>query len=340
MIHIVVTEQNSRVTRNMQSYFRDRLEIVYYEEIFYHREAPVGHYIFTDFDRLTHYSIAYAAKVAQAIQAAAPAAAILNHPLRVKERVPLLAALHAAGINDFQATRIDTGARPARFPVFIRAEDGAFGTETELLHGPDELERAIDGLADRGIPLKGRIAVEYNAQPDADGIYRKYGAFRLGGSIIPQHLLYSDSWIVKGMSKIPGIHEKIVDEELDLVKSNPHAEALMQVFELGGIDYGRVDYGFVDGRLQVYEINTNPWFPSVDRRGDDRSARRPIIRERMEAALGKLDTPVAPTGTVRVTPPKPRFHARQIPRSELRLRAALRRLWATIKNRRLRRGRP
>lgn len=336
MIYIAVTEHNARVARRMQSYFRDHLEIVYYEEIFHSGEAPVGHYIFADFDRLTHYSIAYAAKVAQAIQAAAPDVAILNHPLRVKDRVPLLAALHAAGINDFQATRIDTGARPARYPVFIRAEDGAFGAETELLHGPEELDRAISGLADRGIPLKGRIAVEYNAQPDSDGIYRKYGAFRIGGSIIPQHLLYSDHWVVKGGNKIPRVHDKMVREELDFVEGNPHTEALMRVFELGGTEYGRVDYGFVDDRLQVYEINTNPSFPTFDRRDDDRSVRRPAIQARIDAAFRTLGTPLAAAGVVRVTPPRPRFHAFQAPRSELRLRAALRRFWATIRNKHLR----
>lgn len=330
MIYIAVTEHNSRVARNMQRHFRDRLELVFYEEMFYHGKAPVGHYIFTDFDRLTQYDITYANKVAEAVKAVAGSAVILNHPLRVKERVPLLATLFSSGINDFQAVRLDTGARPERYPVFVRAEDGAFGAETGLLHGEDEFDQAVADLSARGIPLKGRIAVEYNAQPDSRGIYRKYGAFRVGDSIIPQHLLYSDSWMVKGLTNMPEIHDSISSEELEYVQSNPHAEELMNIFELAGIDYGRVDYGFVDGRLQVYEINTNPWFPSFDHRGDDRAARRPIIKRRLESAFATLDTPIGKIGVVNVPPPKPRYHALPIPRSELRVVATMRRLWITI----------
>jgi hypothetical protein len=45
---------------------------------------------------------------------------------------------------------------------------------------------------------------------------------------------------------------------LELLKSNPYAEHLRKVFDVAGIEYGRADFGMYRGRIQVYEINTNP----------------------------------------------------------------------------------
>ena len=33
---------------------------------------------------------------------------------------------------------------------------------------------------------------------------------------------------------------------------------MLDVFNIAGIDYGRVDFGLVGGRPQIYEINSNP----------------------------------------------------------------------------------
>ncbi|HEY6904140.1 MAG TPA: hypothetical protein VI216_07510, partial [Candidatus Acidoferrales bacterium] len=46
--------------------------------------------------------------------------------------------------------------------------------------------------------------------------------------------------------------------ELEYVQSNPHAEWLRETFALANIRYGRIDYGLLDGKPQVWEINTNP----------------------------------------------------------------------------------
>jgi hypothetical protein len=42
------------------------------------------------------------------------------------------------------------------------------------------------------------------------------------------------------------------------LQSNPYAEHLKKVFDAAGIEYGRADFGMYRGRIQVYEINTNP----------------------------------------------------------------------------------
>lgn len=48
------------------------------------------------------------------------------------------------------------------------------------------------------------------------------------------------------------------EEEHRFVTEHTFAEAMRPVFDLAGIEYGRVDFGVVDGRPQIYEINSNP----------------------------------------------------------------------------------
>ena len=53
-------------------------------------------------------------------------------------------------------------------------------------------------------------------------------------------------------------NERLVAEELDFLNANPHKKDLMAIFQMAGIDYGRIDYSLHKGRIQVWEINTNP----------------------------------------------------------------------------------
>jgi hypothetical protein len=50
----------------------------------------------------------------------------------------------------------------------------------------------------------------------------------------------------------------MVQEELEFVSQNPHHEQLLKIFELAGVEYGRIDYAIKDGRVQTWEINLNP----------------------------------------------------------------------------------
>jgi hypothetical protein len=47
-------------------------------------------------------------------------------------------------------------------------------------------------------------------------------------------------------------------EELDYVRDNPHEAELREIFRIANIDYGRIDYALLDGRVQTWEINNNP----------------------------------------------------------------------------------
>jgi hypothetical protein len=339
MIYYVSTERFSSTIRRLLRYggreLRGLIASLTYEELFFESSGPVGHYVFTDFDRLSRYEIECAAAFATALARTVPNARILNHPLRALERYPLLIALHKAGINDFTATRLEGGARPPRYPVFIRAEDGYGGPETDVLHDDDAFDAAITELGERGLPLRGRIAVGYNAERHPNGFYEKYGAFNIGGEIIPQHLMRGKSWVVKNhSSNFDWIEARsdddiysapAVSDELDYVRDNPHRAELAEAFALARIDFGRADYGIVNGRVQIYEINTNPSFPKFGL-VDGRSERRQIIKDRFLHALNAVNTPLVEGGRLRFAGARPRVHDVRVPRRRLPISLARRAL--------------
>jgi hypothetical protein len=328
MITYLSTERFSRTITKLISEADGALDktirSLSYEELLFERAGPVGHVIFTDFDRLTRYELETVATYAARLRSVAPDAHILNDPSRALERTPLLATLHRAGINAFAVTRIDTGERPTAYPVFIRAEDGYGGPDTEPLKDEAAYETALVDLQAKGKPLKGRVAIGFAAEKGPDGLYRKYGAFNVGGEIIPQHLMRSEGWVVKrsipenspayGMARDLG--DQSADVELAYVRDNPHRDILLQAFAAGGIEFGRADYAIVNGRVQIYEINTNPAFPRL-KIADNRSERRALTRQRLLDAFRAIDTPIRGSGFVRFEEARPRAHNLHLPRLRL-----------------------
>lgn len=313
------------------------IRLISYEELFHTRKAPIGHYIFTHQDGLSTFECEIAVGIARSLQQADPNIRILNAPGQVLERVPLLRHLQKQGMNRYSVTRLDDGSRPESYPVFVRCEDYHLGTDTELLHTQGELEDALAELRTQGKVLKGRIAVEFCAKRTNNGHYRKYGAFNINGSIIPQHILDCDHWMVKSS----GRHRSVASaaEELEYIRSNPHRDYLAEVFKIANIDYGRVDYGIVDGQLQIYEINTNPTTPTLhqENHADEmcsqlvelRRERRSFIRTAFLEALSDLDTPLQSGRPVRFSLPKHKHHELithspwYVRRSRLKLRRKL-----------------
>jgi hypothetical protein len=333
MIYYVATERFSSTIRGFLKAFpemRRSLTSLTYEELFFERAGPIGHYIFTDFDRLSRYELESAARFAAELAATAPEARILNHPLCVLERLPLLVALQKAGINDFTATRIEAGERPVGYPVFIRAEEGYGGPETDVILNECEFDAALADLARRGLPLRGRIAIGHAAEQAADGYFRKYGAFNVGGRIIPIHLMRGSTWVVKRhitesewiarRDDASRLSQAAISEEFAYVRDNPHQEILARACSIGGIDFGRVDYGVVGGRVQVYEINTNPSLPNVSQ-VDARSMKRNLVRGALLESFEAINCPISFRGRVRFSEARPRAHNLHLPR--LRLPASL-----------------
>lgn len=333
MIFFVTTERFARIVtkfiRNTKGRLKDTLRSLTYEELFFERAGPAGHYIFTDFDRLSRYERDTAAGFTLELRRAAPDAKILNDPTRAMERTPLLAALHRGGINDFAVTRVDTGDLPPQFPVFIRADDGYGLPDTGLIETREDFERALSDLENRGVPLKGRVAIGFAAEKGPNGRYRKYGAFNIGGTIVPQHLMQSDDWVVRrhvpehtSADRLDESDQNIA-EEMDYVTGNPHRKELLAAFRTGKIDFGRADYGIVGGRIQIYEINTNPGFPRFDLK-DHRSERRDLLLGRLIDAFRAVDVPIGQRGRIYFKETRPRAHNLHLPRTRLPLSLARR----------------
>jgi hypothetical protein len=240
-----------RFRRSWAGAFRGRIRIYSYERP--PRRAAPGLWIFSDLERLRPSERSAATEMYARLAAAGPAFRVLNDPRRALGRLDLLRALAARGLNAFRAWRVDEPLAGARFPVFVRAAESHEGSLTGLLQGPEEVARAIRGLGRRrGEDL---LVVEFLDTSDGYGTFRKYSAMRIGPALFPRHLLFDARWVVK---RPVLVDDALLREEQEFLDSFPHKEQVARAFEIAGIEYGRIDYGLLDGRIQVWEINTNP----------------------------------------------------------------------------------
>lgn len=316
MIYDVSREDYTQPVKGLIAGLRQHkhlIKSISYEKLFYEGSAPAGHYVFTDFDRLSSYELESTFNIATALKKHAPDALVFNYPNKVLERYPLLKRLAAEGLNQFTVSRYDAGERPQRYPVFIRLEDDCQGPDSPIINNDTEFDLAILQLQEQGKTAKRRIVVEFCAELDRDGFYRKYGAFNIGGKIIPQHILRSQGWNVKrsGLQS----DEAFAAEELAYAQDNPHENELKKIFAISGVDFGRIDYGLVNGNIQTYEINSNATFPDFkNTRGDNRDALRHLVRQTVTEALLQINAPMTSTGRFRFELPKPVLERPRLPR--------------------------
>ena len=244
-------------------------------------------YVFTDLDRLGYWDLELAAHLYLQMQHAG--LSVWNNPARVKTRYALLRALHSAGLNDFNVYRADEIDSGMRLPVFLRKVHGHREPLSGLLHTRAEVKQAIDAAIDAGTPAANLLVVEFAAEPVRPGLYRKLSAFRIGHAIVPHICVHDTSWLVK-YGKLGVAGEELYREELALLQTNPFAKHLQQVFDLAGIEYGRADFGFYRGRIQIYEINTNPYVaPAEPHPSATRVASMNLAWEKYLQALRAID---------------------------------------------------
>jgi hypothetical protein len=244
--------------------------VIPYEQLRLMRSLPVGVYLFSDIERLGGEEAETAAEAWQALSAAG--VRVLNHPTRSLRRYELLRTLHDRGINQHDVRRVIDLRRTDRFPVFIRRENDHNGTLSALLATQSELDAELARLEREGCYRDDLIITEFCDTAGADGVVRKYSAFRVADRIVPRHVLFSRRWHVKIVELVEPAY---VAEELAYVETNPHQRELREIFDLARIEFGRIDYGLRDGRIQVWEINTNPILGTFDDGG--MPARAPVI---------------------------------------------------------------
>lgn len=278
-----------RVARNMR--------VVDYESLFSQTHLCAGAYIFSDLDYLAKDAVASATDCWNAVHDAGVPGQHLNHPGRVLRRYDLLRSLYERDINNFNVHRIDDDRSRVRFPVFLRGESDHEGPRSDLISTPEALADEIRRQVTTGANVSDWMVTEFREFCGDDGLYRKYGAFNVGGEIIPRHMIFGREWMVKGASR--QLAAQTVEEERTYIESNPHADALREIFSIAQIDYGRVDYTMHEGRICVFEINTNPQIVTP---GPSRDAARREVKarfaERFAVALEACNSPASLNATV------------------------------------------
>jgi hypothetical protein len=193
--------------------------------------------------------------ISDIISARAPGLRQLNRPGRPLGRADLLRRLHQSGMNAYNVFRPDEIDEGVRYPVYLRSE-GKQADMTGLLANRRELDDAIEAALAAGRD-RDRLLITEFVDTSRDGVYRKYSAVNIGGRIIAHHIFFSQNWVVRAETLLPFTREMIA-EETEFQQTNPHAAAVAEAFSIAQVDFGRIDYAVDDGRVQVWEINTNP----------------------------------------------------------------------------------
>lgn len=260
MIYYVCRQAHAYTIGLLCCYFdlplNDALRILPYERLGLLQPGDGDVVIWTDFDRLTVEEAQMAASVHDRVAQGMAHVVQLNHPIASLGRFRLLQRLYETGINSFQVYRLGDAGPGIRFPVFIRRERGVSRHAPKLLRDWSQLSAAIERLRRDNEDETDLMIVEQLDAPALDSKYRKYGVYRVGDQLYAQHCYISDHWYIKYVQD--GWTDAMHDEHYGFIDANPHQDALRPVFEVANIDYGRVDYTVVDGRVQIFEINTNP----------------------------------------------------------------------------------
>jgi len=223
-------------------------------------ERPLpGLHIFTDFERLEPEELSFVGELRDWIGNRPRRFRVLGNPDTWLDRHTLLGRLHAAGINSFRARHVDELDADIRFPVFLRWADQHRGSIGPPVTSRTELEaRVSEVLTQRGDTVRTRkrlLVVEQLDTRGPDGWFRKYSVLRVGDAYIPRHLYFSPDWV----TRMPDHVDARTAAEEDAFIANPaDLDIVREAFTISGIEFGRIDYGYVDGKLQVWEINTNP----------------------------------------------------------------------------------
>lgn len=277
---------------------RSVIQVRAYSDLASVQWLPGGTYIFSDLERLTPALSVLVADLWTQLEAAGPRVRLFNHPLRALRRLELLQALHAGGRNDFNAYRLADDRSKIRFPAFVRGANDHEGSRTGLLNTHDAIDANLRAAVCFGHEPRDLIVVEYLSAADVDGVFHKYSAFRVGSQIVPRNLMFSRKWVLKSPDLLDG--DK-VPRQREFLEKNPHAAALRETFDLARLEYGRCDYSVINGRVQVWEINTNPIIMRA--REEYRPAELPnqeCFAPKIHAAFQAIDLPADPQLTIPV----------------------------------------
>jgi hypothetical protein len=235
--------------------FVNRFRVIDFEQLPAMRRFERGTYVVAGIDQTSPAMRDLIAHLCDELDAAG-GSRILNWPRRTLGRFDLLERLHAAGRNGFRVARPGDDLERLRYPVYVRSERHHNGNLSRLLDTPAEVRDALGAELLNGRSLNDLMVVEFHSTADAQGIFRKYAAYSVGGRIHGRSLNAGRQWMLK--LETSDFTRELVMEDQRYVMDNPHQEQLAQIFAFANIDYGQIDYSVKDGRIQTWEINVNP----------------------------------------------------------------------------------
>ncbi len=276
-----------------------------WEQLLHATRVPRATYVLTDFDRLAPSELEKAAKIRQHLQA--NGARVYNDPRTFRPRAQLIKYLFHTGVNSYTCHLPSSGEWPSRFPVFLRTLAAHRGVLGDLLHDDAACRHALDEALQQGYTISDLAFVEFAASPTPPhDHYQKLSAFRIGDHIVRANTVNDSRWMAKA-----GVRGLATDEqyrqELEEMKDYPLRDFVRQVFDSAGLEFGRLDFGFSNGRHEVYEINTNPFMSLLHQHPNaDRSATLKLMNEQLAAAID-ASTPPLEEGWIPLHPPLEAF---------------------------------
>jgi hypothetical protein len=263
VIHYLVTEEHGymmKIFLDAEPSLAGRVLVLPYERAAEQAVFAPGVYIFSDLDRFSDAELGPAIELSRRLSELRPSATVLNNPTRVLRRYELLRMLHAEGINRFNVFRIPASLPPEppvqlRFPVFVREERESQPPLTDLLYGWGAVVDMVGELTAGGHRAEDLLIVEWCDTSDREGVFRRYRALVIAGTIVARELVCSRSWVVTDYSLVDA---QYLREARAYIAENPHASFLQDVARRANVDYGRFDYALLDGSPQIWEIELNP----------------------------------------------------------------------------------
>lgn len=276
------------------------IQCVAYEDVFMQRTLPCGTWVFMGVQQLPPAGRMLAERVWQALADAGQK--VLNRPKLLPSRHSLLDVMYRAGINEFRSHLPGEINDDIRYPVFVRKAEQHTGSMSGLIRSRRELETFLRWQQLRGYKSHEMLVIEFCDTVNATGEYRKYSAQYVQGDVAARHLHVDTHWMVKAHGST--FHDEWAYEERDFIRQNSHAAEIKKIFELVKFDYGRIDYGFLNGKIQVWEINSNPTIGRArQRRKIAETLRRTqqlqepgktMFFERFHSMLEAIDSPEEP----------------------------------------------
>lgn len=273
-----------------------KLKIISYSSLLRQKNFARGTYVFTDRERMDQWELRIYSKLYAHLKNSGTGYRVLNNPAKTMNRLELLRMLYRENINDFNVYMVSERQRPERYPVFIRRAFDHRSPLTSLLDNEAELDRALSKLKAQQEPDEGLVIIEYCAEPLFENLFRKTSVYRIGDNIIIGLGAHERNWVVK-RGELNAATDAIYSKEFEMIKNNEnldeiHLDEIRHIFELANIDYGRMDYGVVKGKMQVYEINTNPTIrpPNKEHPNPNRTKSQDLVFEKLCQAFNAIDS--------------------------------------------------